>query len=112
MKTFSLILLGLLAAGSASAVTNIIVIGDSRPPMAHTYFGPSINYANIALILFFFLIGMFHLFFPRVCWWFKWGWRFADSEPSALWLFFERAGGVVIIAITLLVVYLMNFAPK
>ena len=47
------------------------------------------------------IVGLGHLFYPRVAWYFKWGWRFQDSEPSALWLFCERLGGGFIIAVAL-----------
>jgi hypothetical protein len=54
------------------------------------------------------LVGVGHLFWPRVAWWFKWGWRFQDSEPSTLWLFCERLGGVFIIAIAVGLFLVMN----
>ena len=112
MKATSFIFPGLLAAGSASAATNLIVIGNQSPSQFPLFGAMSISSQANLVVLIGLVIGLVHLFFPRVCWWFKWGWRFANSEPSALWLFFERAGGVIILAAAVFAFYLINFMPR
>ena len=98
MKKLMATAFGLLAVGSASAATNLIVIGhaDTPSPLGHFFNHYGIPWKVYLVPLIVFAIGIFHFFCPRACWYFKWGWRFADSEPSNLWLFFERAGGILI----------------
>jgi len=57
----------------------------------------------------FMAIGLVQVCFPRVGWWLKYGWQFRDApEPSGLWLFFARFGGLLIIVVTGVVLCRMN----
>lgn len=101
---------GLLAVSSASAATNLVVIGNPSTQSAHGHFFNryGLPWQVQLLPLFILMVGIFHLFYPRTCWWFKWGWRFADSEPSELWLFCERAGGVIAIGFAIFICLAVN----
>lgn len=45
-------------------------------------------------------LGLINLFFPRLVWFLKMGWRFRGrTEPSALWIFFSRLWGLIIAAV-------------
>jgi len=54
-------------------------------------------------------ICLLHVFFPRMFWFFSRGWMFrGDVEPSSMWLFFTRLGGVVGTIIFGYVIYMMT----
>ena len=104
MKRNSLILLGLLSSQFAFAVTNLVIIGRGNAP-TNTSFGdrppPWLPYVIPSIFL---VAGLVNIIFPRFGWWLKWGWQFKDApEPSGLWIFGERCGGVILIVIAIAV---------
>ena len=81
---------------TARAADSLVLKGDGGHPSSGITPVPwQFDLVPLAILL----VGLGHLFYPRVAWYFKWGWRFQDSEPSALWLFCERLGGGFIIAV-------------
>ena len=91
----------LVAGQSVLAVTNLTLVGGkslypgnsfgNQPPTWLPYLFPAI----------FILAGIIHFLFPRLVWWLKMfgkNWEFDEpAEPSSLWLFFARLGGLVMI---------------
>jgi hypothetical protein len=82
----------------ASAATNLILTGGATTQASPVFTGSSVPWQANFIPLAVLMVGLAHLFYPRMGWWLKYGWKFGDSvEPSALWLFFERLGGILII---------------
>jgi hypothetical protein len=106
MRRLKTILLTLLMATSlrALAVTNLIIIGHPSSQPA-----PPLNFRGLNLVpyvpsLVMAVGGLIHLFYPGFIWKLKMfgqRWEFADSaEPSDLWLFFTRLGGIFLIGLS------------
>jgi hypothetical protein len=103
MKKVFLVLSVFAAALPALAVDNLIIIGHGSTPPSRAFGSQPPSWLPYLIPLIFLLAGLVHLFYPRVGWWFKYGWRFGGSvEPSSLWLFFERLGGVILIGVSVL----------
>lgn len=89
----------------AMAVTNLIIIGQ---PASHPV--PPLSFRALNLVpyvpsLAVAVAGLIHLFYPGFLWKLKMlgkNWEFADSaEPSDLWLFFTRVGGVFLLGLSM-----------
>ena len=60
---------------------------------------------NIITILFLLAIGIFNIIAPRATWYLEYGWRYKDAEPSDLVLGANRFGGIVAIAIAVVMIF-------
>ncbi len=54
-----------------------------------------VEIGNLFLGLFLCVVGAFNLFCPQLAWYWEFGWKFRDTEPSGLYLGFIRFGGGV-----------------
>ena len=93
--TVSVLLSGLAAQVAEAQTTNLIVIGNSNTRIAQsTATLPWQLQCVFGLML---ILGLIQCFYPRVGWWLKFGWQFREApEPSMLWLFVTRLGGLFV----------------
>ena len=109
MRRLSLISIGVLVGQSALAMTNLVLVGNNSQQTKHFFGNQPVPWQANIVPLFILIIGIVHLFYPRVGWWLKYGWQFSGSvDPSALWLFFERVGGIFIIGMAVFVFCMIN----
>jgi hypothetical protein len=109
MKKLAAILAGVFGSHTLFAVTNLILIGNGNTQSSRCFHGQLVPWQANLIPLVILIAGVVHLFCPRMCWYFKWGWRFGGSvEPSAIWLFFERLGGVFITVIAVYIFLMIN----
>ncbi|WP_368483290.1 DUF6199 family natural product biosynthesis protein [Oceanobacillus sojae] len=47
------------------------------------------------------------IFSPRTAWWLSIGWHFKDAEPSSTALKMNRVGGVFMIVVAIVMIYLV-----
>jgi hypothetical protein len=101
-----ILILFALAPAAASAAESLIYNGHASENTKVFHAGPwQANLVPLVILI----IGLGHLLYPRVAWWFKWGWRFQDPpEPSTLWLFGERLGGAVTIIVAVILFGVIN----
>lgn len=108
-KTSALIFVVMLLSTAGWAATNFIMVGggSTQPnPASHRSIAPWQVQGVVGVVM---ALGLVHMLFPRVGWWFKYGWQFRDApEPSGLWLFFARLGGLLIVVVTGLFLCRMN----
>ena len=60
---------------------------------------------NIFPILLLVGLGIFVAAAPRAAWYLEYGWRFKDAEPSDLALWGNRAGGVLMLIIAVVMIF-------
>lgn len=61
---------------------------------------------TVVAVLLLVAVGLFNLLAPRKAWYVEYGWRFKDAEPSDTALAFQRAAGIVALAIALFLLFL------
>lgn len=87
------------------AVDDLIIVGHGNTPSTHVFSSPP-QWLPYLIPLIFFLAGIIQFFYPRISWrlkMFSRNWEFADPvEPSGLWLFFARVGGLVMIGFSVM----------
>ena len=104
MKFLASIFAVVLSGQTLIAATNLIYVGDGKPSPVHVSSGQSVPWQANLVPLCILLVGLGHLFYPRVAWWFKYGWKFSgDIGPSALWLFCERLGGFAAVVVAVVI---------
>ena len=91
------------------AATNIILSGGGTQPSAARLHSVTAPWQAQLIAGLFIAVGLMYVFWPRVGWWLKVGWQFREApEPSGLWLFFARFGGLLIVLAASLVLCAMN----
>lgn len=51
-------------------------------------------------------LGLFEAVFPKAAWYLGYGWRYKDAEPSDAALLFGRVGGVIVIVIGFIMMFI------
>jgi hypothetical protein len=110
MKKMVWILSGCLTTFSALATDSLILTGGKSAYQANASDSALKSLAPYLIPACLIIGGLVNLIFPRFGWWLKWGWQFKDPpDPSGLWLFGERLGGLLLIGIGIAVLYGFNF---
>lgn len=61
---------------------------------------------NIFVILLLIIIGIINIASPHTAWYLEYGWRFKDAEPSNWALIANRCGGILVLAIAIVMIFI------
>ena len=76
------------------------IVGRGAPAPAGTA-----SPGKLFLILFCIPLGIFHIIWPQAAWYLEYGWRFRNAEPSDLALGFNRFGGIVLVIVGVIAIF-------
>lgn len=79
--------------------------GDLVDILMEKYEAPS-GQKNILVIIVLFLIGIWNVVSPYSSWYFSYGWRYKNAEPSDLALGIGRFSGIIVIIIAFLLIFI------
>ena len=77
---------------------DIVMDGAPAPDRA-------VSPGKLFLIIFAIPLGIFNIVWPQAAWYLEYGWRFRDAEPSDLALFFNRFGGIVLVIVGVVAIF-------
>jgi hypothetical protein len=105
MKKLIFILVTGLICQPMLAMTNLVLVGGQPMHTSTTGDQPPV-WVPYLFPLIFFLAGVIQFFYPQVAWNLKMlgkRWEYGgDIEPSDLWLFFARLGGLGMVGLSVL----------
>jgi hypothetical protein len=115
MKNLIIIFLTGLICQPLLAMTNLVLVGG-QPIHASTTLGDRAPvWLPYLFPLIFFLAGVIQFFYPRIAWKLKMlgkRWEYdGEMEPSGLWLFFVRLGGLGMVGLSVLLLITVRSGP-